>query len=740
MKKLSLIFVSVIAFLLCTLKLYAIEGYTTDYGIRVRSGAGVGYELIAELGTNTTLDVVSKDLENIGDSDCSSGWYKIIYDGVQRYICSLYVSLGSTPSSNTEINTDSYDARISETGVNVRSGAGSAYSASSILPGTNVSVIGNKVYGAGCADGWSYVKYNGNKTGYVCSTYIKSKSEITASDSSYEQILRNAGFPESYIPYLVYLHKLHPTWKFNALQTGLYWDNVISGESWKNYLPFSDSAYTMGATDEYGWYYAKDSVNAFYIDPRNFLTENFIFMFQTLAYNYGSGKGDHLNMNDEISKLYYSLITNMVAGTYLNTDEYKMLYMNAGYNYNISPVHLVSRSVQEGMTSEDYGSVSGRADAKYNEKSVFGFYNYYNIGSYVDSFTSDPVVRGLAFACGEACGFSNSYNRPWDTREKAITYGAKYLADNYVNDGQSTTYFQKFNTNPASSAPVYTYQYMTNVLAPTSEAENMYYAYKADNMLDVAYVFDIPVYLNMPASVSLPIDLSSINSLTNITVNGKTITGFDKDVLEYTYRVTKDVNSINLDATRADNKSNIRGIGTINLANDETKVEISVTSESGLTKVYKITIIKVEDTTSLNDIIGKLSVKVNNNIMYNISNGVTIRDIKSTINKISPNATVTVNDKDYRGVSDSETMKTGYMLTISTPSNEAKTYNVAVTADTNGDGKVDIIDLLRIQKHLLNELKITDAYYMASDTNQDGKVDIIDLLRIQKYLLNELKL
>ena len=102
--------------------------------------------------------------------------------------------------------------------------------------GTNVTILGDKVSGSGCSNGWYKIRYYGNKTGYVCSDYVVIKNQITSSDADYEAYLRGLGFPDSYIPYLVYMHKNHPKWKFNAINTGLYWDNVIEGESYSNYI------------------------------------------------------------------------------------------------------------------------------------------------------------------------------------------------------------------------------------------------------------------------------------------------------------------------------------------------------------------------------------------------------------------------------------------------------------------------------------------------------------------------
>lgn len=70
-------------------------------------------------------------------------------------------------------------------------------------------------------------------------------------------------------------------------------------------------------------------------------------------------------------------------------------------------------------------------------------------------------------------------------------------------------------------------------------------------------------------------------------------------------------------------------------------------------------------------------------------------------------------------------------LKISVNSAEPK----IVCGDTNGDGKITIIDLANVQKHLLKLISLTGNNFTGADTNRDGKITIIDLANIQKHLL-----
>ena len=92
---------------------------------------------------------------------------------------------------------------------------------------------------------------------------------------------------------------------------------------------------------------------------------------------------------------------------------------------------------------------------------------------------------------------------------------------------------------------------------------------------------------------------------------------------------------------------------------------------------------------------------------------------------------VTVKDSKGKEVS-SGNIGTGYTITI-----EKNTYTAIKLGDVSGDGKISSSDLLKIQKHLLNVNKITDANFISSaDVTKDGKISSADLLKIQKYLLD----
>ncbi len=747
MKNKLFILLTLIVSFICINKIDALAGYTTDYFIIVRSEPGTYGSVLGQIdGAYTTLDLVSSELYNKGDSNCNPGWYKVNYNGTTGYMCGLYVSVGNITSTDPGYNTGSYEARVNGLSIYARSEASTSSSlVATLAPGTELAIHGDKIYNSGCIEGWYNVTFHKNKNGYVCSKYVVRKSEITASDASYEQELRNKGFTDGYLPYLVYLHQKHPNWVFNAVNTGYNWDEALSSETPnKNFINYAylyddeiKPLYSNGETRESGWYFTTTPVIAYYLDPRNFLTEKFIFMFEKQNYDYGTDGKSSLNKNGASYKKYYSDLKSILSGTYLDTDYYINVFIEAGFENDVSPSLLASRVVQEGTARESNPIISGTYETIYNGHSLKGLYNYYNINAVV-SGGYDTTANGLAYACGSECGFSNSYGRPWKTREAAIKGGADFIATGYIKEGQYTLYFQHFNTSPTSSYGLASHQYQTNVLAPCDEGSNVYYAYLENGKMESRIEFDIPVYNNMPESVNLPIIASTTNTLNNIKIDGVSIENFNKNLLEYTYYVGKDTKEVKIEVSKDDSLSRVTGDGKVTLNGDSTVVRIIVTAESGATRIYQITIKKASDSKTLDQIVGSLSTKQSNGIMYNINPGTVVSTLVNSIKRASSTVTVTVTNSNGSSTSSTDLLKTGQKIKMTTSGGETRTYTISVTGDPSGDGKVTILDLLQVQKHLLGSTTLNNERLKSIDTNHDEKTSILDLLRVQKYILGDI--
>lgn len=285
-------------------------------------------------------------------------------------------------------------------------------------------------------------------------------------------------FPESYRPALLELKKAHPSWTFAKFTTNLDWDTVIEKELQGGrslvYKTFAEWAKDETYDNTGNWYYATKDILKIYMDPRNQLTEDVIFQFELLTYNaeYHTREAVELFLNNTFMKS-----SSPAPGT---NQTYAEIFWSVGSDSGVSPFHLAARVLQE-QGQGNSPLISG------TYSSFEGYYNYFNIGA---SGTDEQVIiNGLQYA----------KDHGWDSVYKAIAGGCDFISANYIKKQQDTLYLQKFNVNPQSPYGPFQHQYMQNISAPNSEAKSIRTLYAKAEALDNTFVFQIPVYENMPA-------------------------------------------------------------------------------------------------------------------------------------------------------------------------------------------------------------------------------------------------
>lgn len=606
------------------------------------------------------------------------------------------------------------DAVIQGTSVNVRSSAGTDGSVvTSLGNGVQITILDQ----ATGSDGniWYQISFSGG-TGYVRSDFVKKKIAYTT-DSNFEAYLSQQGFPETYKEDLRLLHAQYPNWVFTAVNTGLDWSTVIQAElqgtqsliertvksSWKSTEPgkFDWTTSTWPGFDGATWVGASKEILEYYMDPRNFLDENYIFQFtahkydptkQTLEGVKSMVQGTFLEGTvtvDSSSPLYQAALQAMYSGSVsetsasvpgvqtdgttvvdsvsqlvnsgMSSDEivyayeapngvdssnsvsavvnssesstgivditgaivtddtsasqgisgptvaasteattetaaaatdstaaaayaagtgtmtvtYSDIIMEAAQISQVNPYVLAAMIIQEQGTKGTSGSISGAT----------GYYNFFNVGAYASGGMT-AVERGLWYASQ-----NGSYNRPWNSQERAIIGGAMFYGQNYVDAGQNTLYLKKFNVQGSN---MYKHQYMTNTQGAAEEGKKLGKAYNA-TMRNDAIEFFIPIYSNMPETACpLPTkDGNPNNKLSGLSVDGFTITpGFNMDTESYTLIVDPSVSYVNVSATAIHSGATVSGTGQVALSLASNTVPVVVTAENGDQRTYTITINK----------------------------------------------------------------------------------------------------------------------------------------------------
>lgn len=516
-------------------------------------------------------------------------------------------------------------------------------------------------------------------TGYLAKACMYDvKTYSYNDDSAFEDKI--SSFPASYKPYLRKLHAAHPNWTFEADYTSLNWEDAAEAESQKGtsaiskYYPslmFKDSIYPNGLlVDGTSWYApAKDAVK-YYMDARNFLTEKNVFMFQSLAYN--------ANEDSSVSKL---LSGTFMSGSFTEngvTKTYANAFIEAAKESNVSSVHLASRALQEMGTrgsSASSGKVSGYE----------GYYNFYNIGA---TSGADNYLKGLEYA----------KNNGWNSIQKAITEGAKFIGSGYITKGQDTLYFQKFNVSKDRVRNAYTHQYQTNIMAPESETSSIYNSYSKNGKLGNSYNFVIPVYNARPDKAFKVSRTDTVGG--NDTSNGSTEVDNKKD--DSTVTTTT--------------KNNV----TTTTKKNETTTKTTTTTKTATTTTAKPVVKPDKKVTNC-------GYKLNGSYLSGVRLGEDISGIKNYLQK--QGGTVSTLNKNWISKVSGK-IATGDIISI-----DDMAFETVVYGDISGDGAVTIKDLLLVQKHLLRNVSLSGANKMAADVSKDNAVTIKDLLLIQKYLL-----
>ena len=620
-------------------------------------------------------------------------------------------------------------------GISVRSGAGTSYSKLSdgLGEGEQVKILAEYKPDDGTDSScslWYKIEFNevDSGIGYACADLIKIIEIQT--DEDFEESLE--AFPESYHDSLRLLHTIYPNAIFKAYDTRLDFNTVVKNEATLGKSLIWDSNNSRDGLkhmDSYNyktnkfannypgggstWYAASKETIAYYIDPRNFLNENRVFMFESLSYSASIHTVDG--------------VASILSGSFMAKEKvdggsktFAQVIYNAGNKYQISPYYLASRILQEtGYTRSALVKGTYPSYPQFN-----GYYNFFNYGA----SGTNVVYNGLNYA----------YKKGWNSEEKAITGGASLVGTDYISVGQDTNYFQKWDVTcrkaNVNDCTFYSHQYMQNIEAPYSEADSTYDGYKetfGSKMYDLPFIFTIPVYKNMPEKALLPSEKNPINYLKTLTVNGKSVSNFNSLKTAYSITLPSNVGSVSVGATVIESKSKVSGIGTIKITKNGQVIPVTVTAQNGDKLVYNITV-KLTDAESmtLDDTINNIkSGTFKDGYITGLTNTSTIIKAVTDVNEL---ADVKVTDLNGKEASDS--VGTGYKVTI-TVGEESKTFEVVIYGDTNGDGEIDILDLLRVQKHILKASTLNETQIKASDVSKDGTVDILDLLKVQKHIL-----
>lgn len=474
--------------------------------------------------------------------------------------------------------------------LNVRSGAGTGYSKTGTVSyGDSLTILSETTDSSGAK--WYKISC-GSVTGYVSAAYVQltSSGSQSSSDADFESYVTKQGFPESYKPYLRTLHEQHPKWIFTAQKLGVNWNTALKEEcvvgrnlvhssalaSWKS---MEKGAYDFKGGYWYGldgsWVAASKEIIMYYMDPRNFLNDTYIFMFENQSYDpsYQTESGVKTILADTFMSGSYTCPDTKKKYTYSQT------FMDAAKKSGVSPYHLASRCRNE-------QGVNGAPQSLGTVKGYENYFNFFDIQAYATS-----TMTAAEMGCKYAKTTNPTYLLPWTNQYKSIVGGSIFLGTGYITKGQDTLYLQKFDMVDGGNG-LYYHQYMTCVFGQANEAISLKNAYSQD-ILNSAMEFKIPVYNNMPDKLCPKPTSSGDNNnyLKSLSVSGTSISPkFDKFTASYTAKVNAEVSSVTVNANPLGKSAKVSGKGKVSLKTGENTVKVTCTAASGVKRTYTIKI------------------------------------------------------------------------------------------------------------------------------------------------------
>lgn len=320
-------------------------------------------------------------------------------------------------------------------------------------PNTNSAILGTLtnntvVYYVGRQGDWAKIQWV-QSTKDNQGVLIKTTSKVgwvkdTASENYIRWNWEETQMPAQYADAIAALKKAHPNWSFTFVDTEMTFASAVSK-------------------------YGADKKT--YIDPAYYLTEDRIFALLDI---------DTYDPSSYTAKGIEAIWVNTNGFSKAEAVKY---FQTAAGSLQMNPYYIACRTALESAYgtsafSKGMSSVSNVTDKDtntYYEKFDLGgtYYNFYGIGAY-DSNPRYCMIYAM--------------RRGWSTKEIAITEGANWVKDQYLDRGAVTPYFFRYSG-------FWNKSYMSDAQAPLKEASILKKAYSDPN---AKAHFIIPVYRDLP--------------------------------------------------------------------------------------------------------------------------------------------------------------------------------------------------------------------------------------------------
>lgn len=235
-------------------------------------------------------------------------------------------------------------------------------------------------------------------------------------------------------------------------------------------------------------------------------------------------------------------------------------------------------------------------------------------------------------------------------------------------------------------------------------------------------------------NVSSSIEIESYTPVTDMQVNANNVVLQEEDQFVVT-PVIFPVDADNKNVIYSSDDENIAivdSVGNITAVKEGNTKIIVKTEEGSITREISVLVVK-----KLGD--NEISFDESLNINHNEITGWNIDDltVESIKNKIQTSYHIEVYDNKGNILTDDKLVGTGSKIKILDENDVIKMeYYIIIYGDVNGDGKINSLDLLVVQRHILEIERLSGIFLKAGNINKNGKnPSSLDLLIIQRHIL-----
>ena len=535
--------------------------------------------------------------------------------------------------------------------------------------------------GGGCeGQGWYQIYYGGGKTGYVCSLYLDVYEKNNNVDNknpstSCENDLANKGFPSSYWSGLCALKSKHANWNFESLKTGVDFGAAVTAETscGKSLMNTSNGNYI-------NYDCARVDYNGYKTVSSGvvaYYLDPRNFFNDTHIFMYESQYyNNNISDNSYVSTTSKIYNNNFMISNIPSLPHY---ILNAGKSTGMSPVAITSRMYQElGNGKLTSGTYAGQL---YSAVS----------GNYTSRYPSKVADDGHSLNNYYNFYNINAYDSSGDITLGALKYAYKQgwggTGNQDVDRGKAITGgagWIKARYLDAGQQTAYLQKFNVNPNIKTSLYTNQYMTNIEAPKSEGSIIYKAYSNLNMLDSAFtfyIPV-FEQMPTSTSLPTNGS-----DKN---YGGNNTSNNNPLNPSTPSPDPSPQVP---------------------------------------SVNSIIAGAKLSTSENYITGINPKTSVQTIKASLESMG--GKVTIQNGNGQTVTTGN-IGTGFKITIN-----GSVYYAVIYGDPSGDGKINALDLLKVQKHILKTPTLSGAQFKAADVSKDGKINALDLLKIQKYILGK---